>query len=228
MPEPSHRVMKQELVDSVRMLERAEYMNHSGHCSVRRDDTTFFVNSGSSIRGSLTVDDIIAVDLGGEPVEGTSQWPPLEYPIHAEIYRARPDVNAVMHTHPQWSTYLTTAGVAPEVVYAQAAVLGAMPVFGTPASINTREMGGRMVAEMADNPVILLKAHGGVCAGESILECFAFAAYLEENARRQYMTLQIGTPYVFGEDERAAYAKRLRSPSLYRKTWDYYRSKVAP
>jgi L-fuculose-phosphate aldolase len=133
-----------------------------------------------------------------------------------------------MHTHPQWSTYLTTAGVTPEVVYAQASVLGAMPVLGTPASINTREMGERMIAEMGDNPVILLKAHGGVCAGDSILECFAFAAYLEENARRQYMALQIGTPYVFGEQERAAYAKRLRSPSLYQKTWDYYRSKVAP
>jgi ribulose-5-phosphate 4-epimerase/fuculose-1-phosphate aldolase len=63
MSEASHRVMKQELADSVRMLEHAEYMNHSGHCSVRRDESTFYVNSGASIRGSLTIDDIIVVDL---------------------------------------------------------------------------------------------------------------------------------------------------------------------
>ena len=218
----------QELVDAVRMLEHAEYMNHSGHCSIRRDDTSFYVNSGASVRATLTTDDVLVVDLDGRPVDGRrAGWgPPLEFPIHAEIYRARPEVHAVIHTHPQWSTYLTSAGVPVEVVYAQAAVLGELPVLDTPASINSRAMGERMVAELGDNPAILLRSHGGVLAGATMLEAFAFAAYLEENARRQYMTMQIGKPYVFADDERAAYATRLHSPSLFQKAWDFYRSKV--
>jgi ribulose-5-phosphate 4-epimerase/fuculose-1-phosphate aldolase len=209
------------------MLEHAEYMNHSGHCSVRRDETSFFVNSGASVRATLGVDDVVAVDLDGNPVDDGTAWPPLEFPIHAEIYRARPEVNAVIHTHPQWSTYLTSAGLAPEVVYAQAAVLGDLPVLDTPESINTAVMGQRMVKELGDNPVILLKAHGGVSAGTDLLECFAFAAYVEENARRQYMTLQIGRPYVLSDDERAAYRERLHKPALFQKAWDFYHSKVS-
>ena len=219
--------IKQELVDAIRMLERAEYIDHNGHCSARRDAHSFYINSGASVRGTLTVEDIVTVDLDGNPVDGGNVKPPLEFPIHAEVYRARPTVNAVFHTHPQWSTYLTMCGVEQKVVYAQASLLGIMPVMDSPMSVNTRPMGEKMVAIMGENPVVLLKAHGVVAAADSILECFAYAAYVEENARRQYMAMQIGEPYVFSEEEQAACRAKLRSPSLFKKTWDHYRSKIA-
>ena len=219
--------VKQELVDAIRMLERAEYIDHNGHCSARRDAHSFYINSGASVRGTLTVEDIVTVDLDGNPVDGGNVKPPLEFPIHAEVYRARPTVNAVFHTHPQWSTYLTMCGVEQKVVYAQASLLGIMPVMDSPMSVNTRPMGEKMVAIMGENPVVLLKAHGVVAAADSILECFAYAAYVEENARRQYMAMQIGEPYVFSEEEQAACRAKLRSPSLFKKTWDHYRSKIA-
>jgi ribulose-5-phosphate 4-epimerase/fuculose-1-phosphate aldolase len=218
--------IKQNLVDAIRMLERAEYIDHNGHCSARRDATSFYINSGASVRGTLTVDDIVAVDLDGNPLGDGNVKPPLEFPIHAEVYRARPAVNAVFHTHPQWSTYLTMCSVPQRVVYAQASLLGEMPVMDSPMSVNTRPMGEKMVAIMGDNPIVLLKAHGVVAAAESILECFAYAAYVEENARRQYMAMQIGEPYVFSADEQAACRAKLRSPSLFKKTWDHYRSKI--
>jgi len=227
MAPPSQQELKQELVDAIRMLERAEYIDHNGHCSVRRDAHSFYINSGASMRASLTVEDIVAIDFEGRAVDGGNVKPPLEFPIHAEVYRARSKLNAVFHTHPQWSTYLTMTGVKPKVVYAQAALLGDMPIMNSPMSVNTREMGEKMVAVMADNPVVLLKAHGVVAAGETILECFAYAAYVEENARRQYMAMQVGEPYVFSDDEQAACRQKLRSPSLFKKTWDHYRSKIS-
>jgi ribulose-5-phosphate 4-epimerase/fuculose-1-phosphate aldolase len=118
-------------------------------------------------------------------------------------------------------------GVPQKVVYAQASLLGDMPVMNSPMSVNTREMGEKMVAAMGDNPVVMLKAHGVVAAAESVLECFAYAAYVEENARRQYMAMQIGDPYVFSDEEQAACRQKLRSPSLFKKTWDHYRSKIS-
>jgi L-fuculose-phosphate aldolase len=223
---PSQHEIKQELVDAIRMLESAEYIDHNGHCSARRDASTFYINSGASIRGSLTVEDIVVVDLDGKPVDGGNVKPPLEFPIHAEVYRARPKINAVFHTHPQWSTYLTMTGVQQKVVYAQASLLGPMPAMDSPMSVNTREMGEKMVAVMGEQPVVMLKAHGVVAAAESILECFAYAAYVEENARRQYMAMQIGDPYVFSDAEQELCRQKLRSPSLYKKTWDHYRSKI--
>ena len=118
-------------------------------------------------------------------------------------------------------------GAKQKVVYAQASLLGDMPVMDSPMSVNSREMGEKMVAIMGDNPVVMLKAHGVVAAGETILETFAYAAYVEENARRQYMAMQIGEPYVFSDGEQAACRLKLRSPSLFRKTWDHYRSKIS-
>ncbi len=217
--------MKQQLVDSIRMLERAGYIDHNGHCSARRDAMSFYINSGASVRGALTVDDLVTVDLDGQLIEGTAK-PPLEFHIHSEVYRARPDVHAVMHTHPQWSTFLTMVGETYKAVYAQGVLLGDIPLLDSPLSVNTKSMGERLVTALGASPAILLKAHGVVIVGATIVECFALSAYVEENAYRQYMAMQIGAPYVFSEAEQQVCREKLWTPSLFQKTWDHYRSKV--
>jgi L-ribulose-5-phosphate 4-epimerase len=224
MPQPQ---LKLRLVEAIRMLERAEIIDHNGHCSVRRDATSFFINSGASVRGSLSVDDIVAVDLDGRLVEGSAK-PPLEFHIHSEIYRHRSDVNAVMHTHPRWSTFLTMVGEPFRAVYAQGVLLGDIPVLDTPMSVNTKPMGERLAAALGERPAVLLKSHGVVVVGGDVVEAFALAAYVEENAYRQYMAMQIGTPYVFSEAEQQACREKLWAPNLFKKTWDHYRSKIDP
>ena len=217
--------LKPLLVDAIRMLARADIVDHSGHGSARRDGGSFYINSAASARGALTTDDIVTVDLGGNLVEGSAR-PPFEFHIHSEIYRARPDVHAVMHTHPRWSTFLTMVGAPYRAVYAQGALLGDIPLLDSPLSVNTRPMGERVAATLGNGPAILLKSHGAVVVGSDVVECFALAAYLEENAHRQYMAMQIGDPYVFSEAEQHESRERLRTPSLFRKTWDHYRSKL--
>ena len=217
--------MKQQLVDAIRMLERAGIIDHNGHCSARRDAGSFYINSGASVRGALTVEDIVTVDMDGNLVEGSAR-PPLEFHIHSEVYRARPDVHSVMHTHPQWSTFLTMTGVKYQAVYAQGVLLGALPVMDSPLSVNTRPMGEKLAATLGAAPAALLKAHGAVTVGADIVEAFVLAAYLEENAYRQYMAMQIGEPYVFSEAEQQACREKLWSPGLFKKTWDHYNSKL--
>jgi len=217
--------MKQQLVDAIRMLERAGYIDHNGHCSARRDAGSFYINSGASVRGTLTVNDIVTVDLDGTLIEGSAK-PPLEFHIHSEVYRARPDVHAVMHTHPQWSTFLTMIGVKYKPVYAQGVLLGDIPLMDSPLSVNTKPMGQTLAATLGRGPAALLKAHGVVVVGANIVECFALAAYVEENAYRQYMAMQIGDPYVFSAAEQQACREKLWTPSLFQKTWDHYYSKL--
>lgn len=217
--------VKQQLVDAIRMLERAQIIDHNGHCSARRDATSFYINSGASVRGSLTTDDIVTVDLDGNLLEGSAK-PPLEFHIHAEIYRARPDINAIAHTHPQWSTFLSMAGVPFKVVYAQASLLGHIALMDSPLSINTKPMGEQLAAILGDGPAVMLKAHGVVAVGADIVECFALAAYVEENAYRQYMAMQIGEPYVFSAEEQRVSKEKLKAPNLLKKTWDHYYSKL--
>jgi len=224
-PDVSAADVRQQLVDAIRMLARANIVDHSGHGSARRDDDSFYINSAASARGALTTDDIVTVDLDGNLVEGGAR-PPFEFHIHSEIYRLRPDVHAVMHTHPRWSTFLTMVGARYSAVYAQGALLGDIPLLDSPLSVNTRPMGERVAATLGDGPAVLLKSHGAVIVGSDIVECFALAAYLEENAERQYMAMQIGDPYVFSEAEQQAFRERLWTPNLLRKTWDHYRSKL--
>jgi ribulose-5-phosphate 4-epimerase/fuculose-1-phosphate aldolase len=216
---------RQQLVDAIRMLERAGFIDHSGHGSARRDAASFHINSGASVRGALTVEDIVTCDLQGAVLEGTAR-PPLEFHIHSEIYRARADVNAVLHLHPQWSTLLSMTGVKYRPVYAQGVLLGHIPVLDSPLSVNTKAMGEKLASTLADGRAVLLKSHGAVTAGSDLVEAFALAAYLEENAHRQYMAMQIGDPYVFSQDEQKACRDNLWSASLFRKTWDHYRSKL--
>ena len=217
--------MKQQLVDAIRMLERAGIIDHNGHCSARRDGTSFFINTGASVRGALTVDDIVAVDLDGNLVDGSAK-PPLEFHIHSELYRARPDVNAVMHTHPQWSTFLTMTGVPYKKVYAQGVLLGDLPVMDSPLSVNTRPMGEKLAATIGKHPAALLKAHGAVTVGADVVEAFVLAAYLEENAYRQYMAMQIGKPYEFDARELALCREKLWNQGLFQRTWDHFRAKL--
>ena len=211
------------LVDAIRMLTRAELIDYSGHCSARRDADSFYINSGASIRSTLTAGDIVAIDLDGGLREGTAA-PPLEFPLHAEIYRARPDVRAVIHTHPPWSTLLTMVGAPWRPVCPQGALLGAVPVLDSPLSVNTRAMGERVAAALGGGSSVLLKSHGAVVAAADIVQGFALAIYLEDNACRQYRAMQIGSPYVLSDDEQAACRARLASPALFRKAWDHYRA----
>jgi ribulose-5-phosphate 4-epimerase/fuculose-1-phosphate aldolase len=213
------------LVEAIRMLTQAELVDYSGHCSGRRDAGSFYINSGASIRSTLTADDIVAVDFDGRLQEGTAR-PPLEFPLHAEIYRARPDVHVVMHTHPKWSTLLTMVGVPFGPVFPQGALLGDVPVMDSPLSVNTRDMGERAARELGAGRALLLKSHGAVIVGTDIVECFALAIYLEENACRQYMAMQIGTPYILSAAEQDACRARLGTPSLFQKAWDHHRVKL--
>jgi L-ribulose-5-phosphate 4-epimerase len=217
--------VKTLLVDAIRMLARANIVDHSGHGSARRDAGSFYINSAASARGALTTNDIVVDDLDGNLVDGSAR-PPFEFHIHSEIYRARADVGAVVHTHPQWSTFLTMVGAPYRAVYAQGALLGDIPLVDSPQSINTRPTGERVAATLGAGPAVLLKSHGAVVTGADLVECFALAAYLEENAYRQYMAMQIGDPYVFSAAEQQEFRERLWTATLFQKTWDHYHSKL--
>lgn len=225
MSAPGDPTPRELIVDALRMLAHAEIVDHSGHGSTRRDAGSFFINAGNAIRTTLTVDDIVAVDLGGNQLQGTAR-PPLEYHLHAEIYRARADVGAVLHTHPRWSTFLTMTGTPYQPVFGQGALLGNIPVLDSPLSVNTRALGERVAVTLGGSSAALLKSHGAVIVGTDMLECFALAAYLEENAHRQYMAMQIGRPYVFTEAEQQVCRQNLWSPALFKKAWEHYRSKL--
>ena len=217
---------RQMLADAIRMLEQAGIIDFNGHFSWRvpgRD--CMLINSGASVRSALTADDIVLVDFDGKLVAGEAV-PPMEFHIHSEIYRRRPDAGAVVHTHPLWSTLFSMAGVPVQPVIMQAAVLGPIRTFDETASINRRELGQRLAAALGEDRVIMLKSHGAVAAGAGIVEAFVLAVYLEETAQRQHMASQLGAPAVLDPAQIATISANLWKPHLLRKVWDYHHAKL--
>ena len=217
--------LKQQLVDCIRMLEQSDIIDYNGHASIRAGEGRMFINVGSCQRSKLTTADICTIDMEGKVVEGNGK-PPLEFHLHAGIYKARPEVKAVVHAHPKWSTFLTMVGESYQPVYAQGSLVYPMPVLDSPNSINNPEMARRLANTLGDRPAAMMKSHGAVTVGKDIVEAFVLANYLEENAYRQYMALQIGKPYSFSEKEIALCREKLWTESLFKRTWDHFRAKL--
>ena len=220
------RELRQQLADALSMMERAEVIDFNGHMSCRLPGTpNILINSGKSVRSNLSAADIIEIDLDGKPA-GHEVVPPMEFHLHSAIYRARPDVNAVAHTHPVWSTLFSSAGEAVQPVTMQAAVMGPVQVFGKTASINQRPLAEELAAALGPHRVIMLRSHGAVTVGADVIEAFVLAIYLEETARRQYLARAIGTPYALTAAEVDTIGSNLRKPHLLKKVWDYHHAKL--
>lgn len=217
--------LKQQLVDCIRMLEQSDIIDYNGHASIRFGADRMYINIGTCQRSRLTVADICAIDLDGNVIEGNGK-PPLEFHLHAGIYKARPDVRAIVHAHPKWSTFLTMTGHAYQPVYAQGSLVYPMPLLDSPNSINNPVMAGRLADTLGDRPAAMMKSHGAVTVGKTIVEAFVLANYMEENAYRQYMALQIGKPYVFSEKEIAMCREKLWTDILFKRTWDHFSAKL--
>ena len=213
------------------MLEREEVIDFNGHFSARLPDGAgLLINAGDSVRSRITPEDFIAIDFEGRPLQGT-RTPPMEFHLHAQVYLARPDVMAVVHTHPRWSTVLTTAGHAWLPVTMQAAVVcaaGAVGTFPKTASINSAALGAEVASFLGPAKAALMHRHGAVTVAGSVQDCFVQALYLEENAHRQFLALQIGTPQALTAEECDAIGRNLSRPVLLKKVWDYHAAKHFP
>ena len=215
------------LAEAIRLLASAGLLDYNGHCSLRTGPNSLLINTRKSVRARVTAADLVEIDLDGHILDGGDP-PPNEVHIHAEIYRARPDVGAVFHGHPKWSTVLSSAGIAYTPVFAQGVLPGDVPLYADPMSINTREAGARVADTLGAGRAVVLRAHGLVVAGSDLLETFALANYIEENAERQFLALQVGRPYVFSAEEQAICRQNLWKPSLFAKVWEHARTRLAP
>ena len=130
--------------------------------------------------------DVWRLDFEGRPVDLAEGYAaPNELPIHAEPMRARPQVGAVVHAHPRAALLAGLAGLAPRPVFgaydipALRLALEGVPVFDSPALIDSREAALELLGAMGERPVCLLRGHGILAAATSIEEATVLAVNLE-------------------------------------------------
>ena len=216
--ESDHR---QSLTKAITILERLGIIDFNGHFSVRLPDGNILINTGSSVRSAITPDDFVVVGMNGEFSDNLPP-PPKELALHVALYKARPDVHAVVHGHPKWSTLLSSAGLDFQVTMAQGALLGEVSTYPSPRSVNNPVVADEVAELLGSGRAALLRAHGSVVAADDVLQAAVLAIYLELNAERYVNASLLGEPYVFSVEEIEACQKGLSSRGLFEKCWNYY------
>ena len=98
--------------------------------------------------------------------------------------------------------------------------------FDSPDSINNVRMASALTDILGDRPAAVMKAHGAVTLGKTIVDAFVLMNYLEDNAERQYLASQIGNPYSFSREELDLCREKLWTASLFQRTWDHFSAKM--
>jgi L-ribulose-5-phosphate 4-epimerase len=214
------------LATACHILYKLGLSDYLGHPSVRLDTERILIKPKHSpkVRGMDTMrpEDMVVVDLSGKLVEGEHE-PPSERFIHTEIYRARPDVVSVVHTHQPMATLLgiVELPILP-LLHVESVVVEQQPVpiFACAELIVSSDQGRRVAQALGNHRVCHLQGHGIVSVGQSVQEATLGAIHLERLAEVNYRVAQLGRqPRVIPPLEIHALKGQLASPAG---RWAYY------
>ena len=195
---------KAELVAAGKlMLEKKLTVETWGNISIYDAESGLVYMTPSAMAyHTIGEDDVVVVRLSdGEVVEGHRK-PTVEKELHLGVYRKRPEIRAVIHTHPIYSQVFAVLHQSIPVVIDEAAqALGGEVVTAEYALPGTPELAENTLKALGDDKMACLLAnHGAVCLGEDLGKAFKTCAVLEMTAQIYQMALQIGTPHVIPED----------------------------
>lgn len=194
---------KKLIVDAgLRMLRSGLTVATWGNISARDPETGLIYLTPSGMPyDSITEDDIVVMNAKGEVVEGTRR-PTIEYAMHLGILNKRPEIHAIVHTHPIYSQIFACLHeeIPPIIDEAAQVMAGAVKCaeYGLPG---TRELADNVAAALGDGYACLMANHGSVCVGTSMDKAFTVSTVLEMSAQIYYMARCIGKPHVIPEDK---------------------------
>lgn len=207
MTDPSSELapLRHHIADACRVLAaRGLADGYLGHISVRVDDRRLLVRCrGPQERGLAwtCAEDIRLVTLDaapGAPGELDGWSPPNELPLHAEVLRARPDVQAVVHAHPPAVVAADLAGLGIRPIVGAFDMPGAklaeagVPVYPRGVLVRNGVLATEMVHAMAGRPVVLLRGHGLTSAGADVPEAVLNAVSVDQIARLSLTVVSAG------------------------------------
>jgi 3,4-dihydroxyphthalate decarboxylase len=193
------------IADACRVLAaRGLADGYLGHISLRVGEDRLLVRCrGPEERGLAwtTPADIHLVSFDGQAAaDGELEgWtPPNELPLHTEVLRARPDVQAVVHAHPAAVVAADLAGIGIRPIVGAfdmpgtKLAAGGVPVYPRGVLVRNRRLAGEMVAAMGRRPVVLLRGHGLTSTGESVEEAVLRAVSVDQIARLSLTVVTAG------------------------------------
>jgi L-ribulose-5-phosphate 4-epimerase len=214
-----------EAAAATRMLVEERILDYSGHVSIRvPGQDAFVIQVGSHSRQEVDPAAMLVVDFDGKVLEGDGQ-PPSEIPIHIEILKARPDVQAVLHSHMELAIAFTMMeGVKLLPMRARASRWkSGIPTDPDPSHIKTVEQGRALAKTLGPHHAVLMRAHGLTLVAESPQALFIDAVHFKENATALMQALQAGAKPLPLTDAEIEQIEKMEMRDWHiNKLWNYY------
>ena len=234
--EPADAALIDDLVAANRILYDQGVVDGFGHVSARHDkDPSRYLLSRSMAPALVTAADIMEFDLDSNPIDPRGRTSYLERFIHGEIYRVRPDVMAIVHSHSPAVLPFADTTVKLRPMNHIAGFLGdGPPVFEIRSAagpdsdmlVRNNAIGKALARTLGRDSVALMRGHGSVAAAQSVKHVVFRAIYTEVNARTEIQALAIGKP-VFLNDKEAAAAMKTND-GLVDRPWALWKQKAMP
>ena len=226
----------EDVVVGSRILADFGVVDGFGHVSARHPtNPNHFLMSRSLAPALVTADDIMEFDLDGNAVDARGRSVFIERFIHAEIYRVRPDVMSVVHTHSPGVIPFSVSNVPLRPMYHNPSFLAVgVPVwdirkdFGdTSMLVNNAALGKSLAAALGDKPVALMRGHGDVAVGPTVKMAVFRAYYTDVNAKLQAQALALGGEPNYLTPGEGAKADQTNFAVMDR-IWNLWRMKILP
>jgi len=225
-----------DLAAASRILAAQGVVDGFGHVSMRHPSAPDRYLMARSIAPALvTPDDIIEYDLDSQPCNANGRNSFLERFIHGEIYKARPDIRAIVHSHSPSVIPFGLARAPLQAMFHNAAFIAAgVPVFDIHARFGATDMlvsdgpkGAALAETLGSRDVAMMRAHGAVACGPSLQTAVFRAVYTEVNARIQHWTSALagGGPVAALDEAEGRLADAVNQTAGMR-AWDLWRTQV--
>lgn len=233
---PIDRAALHDLVLANRILAHEGVLDSFGHVSIRNPhDSQQFVIARSLGPELVTEADLQVFTFAGDNVTGDTRPAYLERAIHAAIYAARPDVQAICHNHSPSIIPFGATGVSLRPVFHMAAVMGGqVPIwdirddFGdTDMLVKTKEQGDSLARTLGSGRVALMRGHGGVVVGASPRDVVFKTVYMERNALLQLQATALGNVRFLSDGEIALASQTNSQPVVAERAWTTWERRVA-
>ena len=196
-----HTSLREAVITAARSLHKAQLgTGTAGNVSTRVDQGYLITPTGVEY-GTLTPADIVSMDLVGNRGEGNLK-PSSEWRFHQDIYAARAEVNAIVHTHSPYATALAcTRQDLPAFHYMVAGAGGNTIRCAEYATYGTQALSDNALAALAGRQACLLANHGVIALGTDVAAAFNMAQLVEELAKQYLLSRLAGTPVLLSDAE---------------------------
>jgi ribulose-5-phosphate 4-epimerase/fuculose-1-phosphate aldolase len=218
--------IKNDVVTASHILHQQGIAAAFGHVSARIPATDTFIFPPRMSPALVRLDNLLELDVEGNQLSGDGR-PNTEFWIHARIYKARPDVQAICHVHPPSCVVLSSLGETIRPVHASGAIFrNNVQVFDQITLIRTRQLGDAVASTLGDHGAMLLRGHGVNVADIDVRRVCVMTLWMEEAANYQLRAMAAGKPRYFTAEELETIYPQVSGEDVSKRVWEYFSSRV--